>query len=469
MNKHKNKSYFAGVALVTFFSLLMSVAIAQDIRTTLFKNTDALMQQAKDARADLLSPENYADAQSAYAKAEKEVSKGRADRAEKELAKTDTALNKALTASELAVVTFEDSLKVRELAVTADAEKYEPELWASAEKQFADAARRLEDGNVKNARKSADKATQAYDAAELAAIKTAILANARNLIAEADKNRVEKNAGKTLGRAKDLVAQAIADLDADRYTTAGPQMLAAEAEYEARHAAYLSGQLKELSDKEFSGEDLILAWEKPLRDVAGALGVSTDMTEGYAQPGAAALSQANSLVAQNAEMVARITEMEVALGSSELVVQETERMHKELTEIEALFQPNEARVFREGNDLIMRLVGLSFPVGQAVIQTEYYGILRQVQQALAVYPNSMVVIEGHTDSQGSDATNMRLSQERADAVRMYLIANQGLAASRATAAGYGEGRPVASDSTAEGRAQNRRIDVVIKDARARGN
>jgi len=465
----KNKSYFAGVAVAAFFSLLMSVAIAQDIRSTLFKGTDALMQQAKDARADLLSPKNYATAQSAYAKAEKEVSKGRADRAEKELAKVDTALDKALAASELAVVTFEDSLRVRELAVTADAEKYEPALWADAEKQFADAATRLEAGNVKNARKSSAKATQAYGDAELAAIKTAILGNARNLLAEADENRVEKYAGKTLGRAKQLVAQATTDLDADRYTTAGPQMLAAEAEYEARHAAYLSGQLKELSDKKFSGEDLILAWEKPLRDVAGALGVSTDMTEGYAQPGAASLSQATSLVAQNAEMAARITAMEVALGSSELVVQETERLQQELTGIEALFQPNEARVFREGNDLIMRLIGLSFPVGQAVIQTEYYGILRQVQQALAVYPNSMVVIEGHTDSQGSDATNMRLSQERADAVRMYLIANQGLAASRATAAGYGEGRPIASDSTAEGRAKNRRIDVVIKDARARAN
>jgi OOP family OmpA-OmpF porin len=467
MSKHK--SYFAGFAAVAFLSLLMSVGIAQDIRSTLFKGTDALMQQANDARADLLSPKNYAAAQSAYAKAEKEVSNGRADRAEKELAKVDEALTKALAASELAVVTFADSLKVRDLAVTADAEKYEPELWASAEKQFADAARRLEDGNVKNARKSADKATQAYDDAELAAIKTAVLGNARNLIAEADKNRVEKYAGKTLGSSKDLVAQATADLDGDRYTTAGPQMLAAEAEYEARHADYLSGQLKEMNDNKFSGEDLILAWEKPLRDVAGALGVSTDMTEGYAQPGAAALSQANSLNAQNAEMAARITEMEVALGSSELVVQETERLQQELKGIEALFQPNEARVFREGNDLIMRLVGLSFPVGQAVIQTEYYGILRQVQQALAVYPNSMVVIEGHTDSQGSDATNMRLSQERADAVRMYLVANQGLAASRATAVGYGEGRPIASDSTPEGRAQNRRIDVVIKDARARGD
>jgi len=460
------KRFIGTIATATFAALLMSAAVAQDIRSSLFKNTDALMQQAQEARADLLSPDNFADAQSAYAKAEKEVSNGRADRAEKELAKVDEALNKALTASELAVVTFESSLDARELAVNANAEKFEPDMWASAEDQFSDAAKRLEGGNVGNARKSADKATIAYGDAELAAIKTAILGTARGLIADADKNKVEKYADQTLNTARGLVAQATADLDQDRYATAGPQMLAAEAEYEARHATYLASQLKALKEKKITGEELVLGWEKPLRDVAGALGTSTDMTEGYAAPGAAALSRAKSLTAQNAEMSARVAELEVELGSTELVVQETERLQRQLKEIEALFQPNEARVFREGNDLIMRLIGLSFPVGQNVIQTEYYGILRQVQQALAVYPDSMVVIEGHTDSQGSDETNMRLSQERADAVRMYLVANQGLSASRATAVGYGEGRPIAPDGTAEGRAQNRRIDVVIKDARA---
>jgi outer membrane protein OmpA-like peptidoglycan-associated protein len=224
--------------------------------------------------------------------------------------------------------------------------------------------------------------------------------------------------------------------------------------------------LKALKDKKITGEDLILAWEKPLRDVAGALGASTDMTEGYAQPGATALARAEALVIQNAEMAELISEMEVELGSTELVVRETERLQRQLKEIEALFRPNQARVFREGNDLLMRLIGLSFPVGQAVIQTEYYGILRQVQQALAVYPNSRIVIEGHTDSQGSDEANMRLSQERADAVRFYLIANQGIPAERITAVGYGENRPIASEATAEGRAQNRRIDVVVKDARS---
>jgi OOP family OmpA-OmpF porin len=463
----RKKHFFVSMMAAVVAVLLMSGAYAQDIRSSLFKDTDALMQQAKDAGADLLSPENYADAKSAYAKAEKEISNGRADRAGKELTKVNEALNKALTASELAVVTFADSLAARDLAVAANAEKFEPEMWGSAEKQFTDAAKRLEGGNVDSARKSADKATKGYSDAELAAIKTAILGTARALIADADSNKVDRYAGNTLATAKGLVAQATTDLDSDRYTTAGPQMLAAEAEYEARHSLYLASQLKALKDKKMTGEELILAWEKPLRDVAGALGTSTDMTEGYAAPGAAALDRANSVTAQNAEMEARITALELELGSSELVVQETERLQSQLREIEALFKPNEARVFREGNDLIMRLVGLSFPVGQSVIQTEYYGILRQVQQALAIYPESMVVIEGHTDSQGSDETNMRLSQERADAVRMYLVANQGLSASRATAVGYGEGRPIASDATAEGRAQNRRIDVVIKDARAR--
>jgi OOP family OmpA-OmpF porin len=463
----RKKHFFVSMMAAAVAVLLMSGAYAQDIRSSLFKDTDALMQQAKDARADLLSPKNYADAQSAYAKAEKEVSNGRADRAGKELTKVDEALTKALTASELAVVTFADSLAARDLAVTANAEKFEPEMWGNAEKQFTDAAKRLEGGNVDSARKSADKATKGYLDTELAAIKTAILGAARALIADADSNKVDRYAGNTLATAKGLVAQATADLDSDRYATAGPQMLAAEAEYEARHSLYLASQVKALKDKKMTGEDLILAWEKPLRDVAGALGTSTDMTEGYAAPGAAALDRANSVTAQNAEMEARITALELELGSSELVVQETERLQSQLKEIEAQFDPNEARVFREGNDLIMRLVGLSFPVGQSVIQTEYYGILRQVQQALAIYPDSMVVIEGHTDSQGSDETNMRLSQERADAVRMYLVANQGLSASRATAVGYGEGRPIAPDGTAEGRAQNRRIDVVIKDARAR--
>ncbi len=80
---------------------------------------------------------------------------------------------------------------------------------------------------------------------------------------------------------------------------------------------------------------------------------------------------------------------------------------------------------------------------------------------MLVFPESRVRVEGHTDSHGTDAANLKLSSERAQAVRQYLVANMGMDISRIEAVGYGESRPVATNETAEGRARNRRIDVVI--------
>jgi len=71
-----------------------------------------------------------------------------------------------------------------------------------------------------------------------------------------------------------------------------------------------------------------------------------------------------------------------------------------------------------------------------------------------------VVIEGHTDSVGSEAYNLDLSQRRADAVRDFLLQN-GVKATQLTTHGYGKASPVASNNTAEGRQQNRRVELVI--------
>jgi OOP family OmpA-OmpF porin len=73
-------------------------------------------------------------------------------------------------------------------------------------------------------------------------------------------------------------------------------------------------------------------------------------------------------------------------------------------------------------------------------------------------PDVKVEIQGHTDSRGSLALNERLSQQRAEAVRDYLI-GQGIAAERLTARGYGPHNPIASNETADGRAQNRRVEL----------
>ncbi len=73
----------------------------------------------------------------------------------------------------------------------------------------------------------------------------------------------------------------------------------------------------------------------------------------------------------------------------------------------------------------------------------------------------MLLVEGHTDSVGNDTMNLALSERRANSVRDYLLASTILPGSQVRALGYGETRPVANNETAEGRAMNRRIDVVI--------
>jgi len=123
--------------------------------------------------------------------------------------------------------------------------------------------------------------------------------------------------------------------------------------------------------------------------------------------------------------------------------------------------PEEAKVLLEGNHLIIRLQSLSFPVGKAVIQPGYFGLLSRVQRAIREYPEAKIVIEGHTDSSGDERYNESLSSKRAEAVRLYILSNMVLAEDQIDAVGYGESRPVASNDTEEGRAQNRRIDVIL--------
>ena len=88
--------------------------------------------------------------------------------------------------------------------------------------------------------------------------------------------------------------------------------------------------------------------------------------------------------------------------------------------------------------------------------------LNDVAKALTEQdPDSKMVVEGHTDSQGMAASNQELSQKRAQAVRDYLV-SRGIAADRITAEGFGSTRGVAGNDTAEGRANNRRVEIVVK-------
>lgn len=122
--------------------------------------------------------------------------------------------------------------------------------------------------------------------------------------------------------------------------------------------------------------------------------------------------------------------------------------------------PN-ARVERVGEGIQVTFdSGILFDVGQANLRAAAQQNLSDLAASLEDYEGTDVVVFGHTDSTGGDDLNQRLSEQRADAARTYLLA-QGLESDRVSAVGRGEMDPIASNETVEGRQENRRVEIAI--------
>ncbi len=105
--------------------------------------------------------------------------------------------------------------------------------------------------------------------------------------------------------------------------------------------------------------------------------------------------------------------------------------------------------------------GIKFSSGGSVIDKSSYPLLEQLANIAALCPRSKISIEGHTDNMGSNAANMKLSQERAQKVANWLF-QQGIPEQQLITIGHGALKPIADNNTEEGRAQNRRIEFVVK-------
>jgi outer membrane protein OmpA-like peptidoglycan-associated protein len=169
--------------------------------------------------------------------------------------------------------------------------------------------------------------------------------------------------------------------------------------------------------------------------------------------------------AQIADLEQQLTVIKGYSREQEVVKQKlaAEReFNEQFNKVQRYFRPDEAEVYKQGKQLVIRLRGIHFPVGQAILTPNNYTLLSKVQHAIQTFGQPIVTIEGHTDSTGSAQVNQELSQKRADAVKTYLVANKTLPEDRILAAGYGPDRPLAPNTSPEGRAINRRIDLLIQ-------
>lgn len=159
------------------------------------------------------------------------------------------------------------------------------------------------------------------------------------------------------------------------------------------------------------------------------------------------LRSRNMLVSQQADSLRRVAEAANA------------RLSEALTQLRSLV--SEITNLKEtSRGLVISLSDILFETGKTQMKPGAESNVKQIAAILNQYPDFKISVEGHTDSRGSDALNQRLSNERAASVRNALIAG-GVDAGRITSQGFGKTQPVADNKTAEGRQQNRRVEVIV--------
>ncbi|SMF44707.1 Outer membrane protein and related peptidoglycan-associated (lipo)proteins [Alteromonadaceae bacterium Bs31] len=465
-----------GVSIWLGLLLSSQGLLADELMETLFASAKSSLREANTELAMVLAPVSYEKGAKAYSSAKARYKKShKVSRIESDLATAEKYFVLAVKNARLAQLTFGGPIQARTDAKSVDAKELAVDEWQKAEDKFLSATRTLETGNINSARQKAADAEKLYRDAELVAIKGQYLNQARAKIVEAQKLKVKRYAPKTLERAISLLAAAEKELSENRYDTDYPRALVKDAYYEARHSIYLAKEIQSLK-KDKSPEDLILELEAPLAGLAGEVDVVAEFDKGFDSVGESVTIAVRQLVQSSLELeelknknnglLQEYAALETRLGIQSERLQIEEQSRERLKKVNSYFSQSEAMVLTQGKqglNVLVRMVGLNFEPGSSRLSEANKRLLRKLEQAIRLYPEYTVVVEGHTDSFGSTGANQSLSLDRANAVRHYLVVNmKELSIGRCEAHGYGETRPIANNETREGRKRNRRIDLLLK-------
>ncbi len=136
-------------------------------------------------------------------------------------------------------------------------------------------------------------------------------------------------------------------------------------------------------------------------------------------------------------------------------------MDRQEDELRRVMRDSGVTVTRKGEDIVLNMPGnITFRTDSADLNAQFFKVLDGVAQVAKKYDKTIIEVAGHTDSTGDAGYNRQLSQRRADSVARYLM-SRGVADTRLMTAAGGEEHPVASNSTEQGRAANRRVEVTI--------
>ncbi len=390
-------------------------------------------------QVDVLAPDSFKDASSALSAARKSLDQQNAPKETLHYVAVSRAyLARANAYAGVARTNLEDVTLARRDAIASGAPALFPNDFSKADRTLVRATADLEENDTSNAIEHRSELQASYMDLELRGIKENSLSSSRLTVNDAIAEGAKEFAPRSLAIAQKSLLDTEAFITANRHAKGIIATRSEETRLLAEHLLKITRDSR--SGKKVSSEDTALRIERE---------------ENKVEAGAVALSA-------NREQLVDEQQSNRSLTRKNRNLQQSEAFNRSFENARSEFNQGEAEVYKQGNSLVIRLRGLEFPTGQAVLAGSNFPLLAKVQKVIKDFGDSSIVIEGHTDSLGGKGLNEKLSNDRARAVKDYLVANQGPQSLNISSIGYDYQKPLGTNKTAEGRAQNRRVDVIIE-------
>ncbi len=375
-----------------------------------------------------------------------------------------------------------------ELGVVLDARlrAMEAQAHITYQPQFEEADRSLhtlttlfEVGKAEQAKAAKKSLAKRYSQLELDALKGATVDQAKIAFQLAKTQKVDKLAPKTMQQAADQIQMAEKVLEVDRRATAEASKHADEAINLTAKSTQIVNLLHHFKQNKMSEEEMILWYQSQLSHVIATIEPDPPFTLGNQIVISELRRQVDMVMRDNAALLEQLEVLEKSYAqemaekerdlASMVRAASEERLRNrafdsKFIRIKNMFSGGEAQVLRQGDDILIRAHGFDFMPGKSDIQPKNYVLLNKLKMGIELFPTARVLISGHTDSSGRELYNLKLSEARAGAVEKFLVEVSGIGSERVSSIGRGELQPVVSNNTPEGKATNRRVEILIKNS-----
>lgn len=398
------------------------------------------INHAIDEQVDVISPTHFKESNEYLAKAQEENAKGASNKSILKLIGYSKAhLNKAYEESRTTRSNHELILSARRAAMNAGARSYPTEL-NSLDSSF----KRMTSKSDQSSAADREKLKNDYLALELTATQNNYLNDTKEILSQAEKKGAMRITPYAYKQAVQKYNVANTIIKTDRHNSIIIETAVADANRSAKRVLALleSEQISRNQTPEQRAVNLE-ARENALR--------RADKKNAQAE---SELTGKDARIAEQRQHMANVQEENNDLRKNEA-------QDQMVANAAAKFSKSEADVYRQKGNMIIRLKKMNFASGRSDLPSSSLEMLTKIKDIIKTIGPGAVMVQGHTDAVGGAQVNQTLSEERAHSVAQFFTADKELVDNKIESKGYGYTQPLASNKSSTGRAQNRRVDIII--------